>query len=471
MHNNLFFTNDVRDYIKELFNNRKLSTKAISYKFYLELCHFFNIIRKFEITDRKKTIQKLLLHILCNGNKNDRLNTFNFFIDNLKTIDIEKSIKNIIFDIKDELIININKNNSKESCKNEINEILNKYFKSLKFKQFDITEHDIIKNKINDSNHKDIELFMNFFNYVECIDNQCEIYNITDKNNPKSKLNLIKNEKDKILLLELFNGIDVQLVLSQNDELKFNTIELEFDKVFENKLKKVCNEYAQKFEDEYNKSEKNIIIQDGGIKTGEFSGLILLPVFGFIYASIYTILLKIGFKEFLKSNFAEPLLFLSSGALTIYIFFFLPDQIDKYEQDLYVDKNDPDFLNKIKNKKLVIFIYKSILNIAYAASFATILYFGKISENNQINFYGGENKCYIIENLKINLVNKFLLFSIDNKNNIKIIEKCDKIKLDNKQYLLSGYSDYGSLDCLHITHLFKNNKFNGGKKYKIIKFI
>ena len=47
MNNNiLFFTNDVRNYIKELYHNKNLSTTAISYTFYKELCQFINFIKK-----------------------------------------------------------------------------------------------------------------------------------------------------------------------------------------------------------------------------------------------------------------------------------------------------------------------------------------------------------------------------------------------------------------------------------------
>jgi hypothetical protein len=62
---------------------------------------------------------------------------------------------------------------------------------------------------------------MNFFNYVECLDVECDNYKITDKNNTNSRLNLIKNDNGKILLLELFNDTDVQIILNLNNELFF----------------------------------------------------------------------------------------------------------------------------------------------------------------------------------------------------------------------------------------------------------
>ena len=480
MDNNvLFFTNNVRNYIRELYHNKNLLTTAISYTFYKELCQFINFIKKFEVVDRKKTIKKLLLYISCNGDIQNRENTFNLFIENLKNIDIEESIKKIILDIKDELLININKNSTKEECKNDINEILNKYFKSLKFKQSDIKEHNIIKNIINNFNTEDIELFMNFFNYVECIDEQCDNYKITDKNNPKSKLNLIKNEKGKILLLELFNGIDVQLILSPEDESKFNKIESELDKVFDNELKKVCDEYAQKFEEEYNKKNVNstIIKQEGGCNpTGLcMEYVVLLGISYNINNYIHKILKNIGLDILLNNVLGKIILFFSSSYLTYYIFIVLPEIMYNYENKLnYIESKNNK--NKKKEKELEIFIYRSIKNILLATTIAVLLYFSiqmdiydkKYKKNN--NLYGGGNKCYIIPNLKINLVNKFLIFTTEN-NDINIIEKCDQIKLGNKKYLLSGYSDNNSIDCLNTTNLFKNNKINGGKKYKIIKLL
>ena len=473
MNNNiLFFTNDVRNYIKELYHNKNLSTTAISYTFYKELCQFINFIKKFEVVDRKKTITKLLLHISCNGTKEDRVNTFNLFIENLKNIDIEESVKNTILDIKDELLTNIDKNNTKEECKNNINEILNKYFKSLKFKQYNIKEQHIIKNKINNSNVEDVELFMNFFNYVECIDEQCNNYKITDKNNPKSILNLIKNEKGKILLLELFNGIDVQLILSPEDESKFNKIESEFDKVFNNELKKVCDKYAGKFEDEYNKKNvKNQVAGYGAIIIG-----VPIATTIAIYTSISIILEKIGLLFLLKNTLVKFILTASSVTLTGYIYFILPKQINKYKSELNKVESS-NYENGTKEREFEIYMYKAITNILLYTTMSVLLYFAykidiysKQNDKKNNNLYGGGNKCYIIPNLKINLVNKFLLFSTEN-NDINIIEKCDKIKLNNKQYLLSGYSNYNSIDCLNTTNLFKNNKINGSKKYKIIKLL
>ena len=51
------------------------------------------------------------------------------------------------------------------------------------------------------------------------------------------------------------------------------------------------------------------------------------------------------------------------------------------------------------------------------------------------------------------------MFSTDN-NDIKIIENCNQIKLENKQYLLSEYREYNTTDCLQTTNLFRNNKIN-----------
>ena len=60
--NILFISDNVRDYIKLLDNNKNVSTTAMKYTLYDDLCKFIEKIKIFEIIDKKKTLKKLLCH-------------------------------------------------------------------------------------------------------------------------------------------------------------------------------------------------------------------------------------------------------------------------------------------------------------------------------------------------------------------------------------------------------------------------
>jgi hypothetical protein len=99
--------------------------------------------------------------------------------------------------------------------------------------------------------------------------------------------------------------------------------------------------------------------------------------------------------------------------------------------------------------------------LANIIHFYTVFYSGE-----NINLTGGGNdKCFIIPYLKMNILNKFLLISSDD-NNYQDFKECDannKIDIKNKNYILSDYQSTiskNSLDCLSKTNLFKNKKTN-----------
>ena len=171
--NILFISNNVRDYIKNLDHEKNISTIAMTFTLYSELCTFINKIKKFETIDKKKTLIKLLAHIGCSAkyNETERKDKLNFFIESLDIMEIDTSIKNIIINMKDALLSMILKYN-KDSCKIEINKLLNNYFKSYNFKQVENEEYLIIKNELSNASLEDRELFMKYFNYVECLDEQ-----------------------------------------------------------------------------------------------------------------------------------------------------------------------------------------------------------------------------------------------------------------------------------------------------------
>ena len=255
--NILFISNNVRDYIKNLDHEKNISTIAMTFTLYSELCTFINKIKKFETIDKKKTLIKLLAHIGCSAkyNETERKDKLNFFIESLDIMEIDTSIKNIIINMKDALLSMILKYN-KDSCKIEINKLLNNYFKSYNFKQVENEEYLIIKNELSNASLEDRELFMKYFNYVECLDEQCENYKITNNENNKSKINLIKDINGKIILLELFNSKNVQININSTQTSVFENIISKFKTFIEEKIKNISDLYSKKFLEQYYKNNK-----------------------------------------------------------------------------------------------------------------------------------------------------------------------------------------------------------------------
>ena len=501
--NILFISDNVRDYIKNLDIKKNISTIAISYDLYDELCTFINKIKKFETIDKKKTIVKLLSHILCDEKYNEIeiKDNFNFFIESLEIIETDPIIKNIIINMKNDLLEIILKYD-KNSCKIEINKLLNEYLKDNNFKQIEDKEHSIIKKELLNASPDDRYLFMKYFNYVECLDEQCDNYKISNKENIKSKINIIKDSFGKIELLELFNSKDVQVNLNYGQLSLFENSIFKFKQILQNKIKNISELYSKKFLEQYNNTNTNKNT-DNNIKIGgeiwpqncntgncPFAALVVI-IASIIGSIIIGILQQIPIFNFLGNLFIDLLNkynklprfnFYGGGIYGVFDiinnkYFNIRFTFNVYGLFLSLKKSIIDsFINKsihidssIKNS-LNIYLNLNIMLIMKDIFFFIINFFKynpKIGGNN-INLLGGENKkCFIIPDLKINLLNKFFLIPIDNKKYQNFKECNNNIYIGNKKFILDDYkinnienNIENNIDCLTKTNLFKNKKIN-----------
>ena len=491
--NILFISNNVRDYIKNLDHEKNISTIAMTFTLYSELCTFINKIKKFETIDKKKTLIKLLAHIGCSAkyNETERKDKLNFFIESLDIMEIDTSIKNIIINMKDALLSMILKYN-KDSCKIEINKLLNNYFKSYNFKQVENEEYLIIKNELSNASLEDRELFMKYFNYVECLDEQCENYKITNNENNKSKINLIKDINGKIILLELFNSKNVQININSTQTSVFENIISKFKTFIEEKIKNISDLYSKKFLEQYYKNNKiggDIWPENCNASNCSFAVLMMLiaPIIGGI---IINMLREIPyFDVFAKIFFGMMVAYSTISSVkneiklggSIYGIFNLINlsninigfSFNVYKLIISLKKSIIDSfithsinIDKSIKDSLNIYLTVNILPIMKKIFFLIINFFkfNKFGGEN-INLIGGENnKCFVIPDLKINLLNKFLSISTNNSyQNFKECDKYNKIDIGNKNYILSGDNQLiktNNFDCLYKTNLYKQSKKN-----------
>ena len=515
--NILFISDNVRDYIKLLDNNKNVSTTAMKYTLYDDLCKFIEKIKIFEIIDKKKTLKKLLLHICCSDKYNefDRKNKLDFFIESLNIIETDKTIKNILIIMRDDLLTMSSKYNKNE-CKSEIDKLLNKYFKSSKLKQVEISEHNIIKKELLNATESDKELFMKYFNYVECVDDECDDFKITDKYNKNSKINLIKDNSEKILLLELFNGKNVQINMNSEEFSFIEVLYNKFNSFLKEIIKKVSKIYGKKFEEEYGDKSSINENQNGGLSDkdikmgidaakmvfGESTDLILgilaIPVIYFIVFHVmacggcggnntrdmckscmkgginnntkggmkgggfYDIFNILKYKNF---NISSSLDFLKSY---VYAPTVINDTINNYSgiSDIIKNKLKDYLIEKIG--EILKTIFSEIIN------FFKFNKFGGNCANITSLIGGGDDKCFIIPDLKINLINNLLLFPSDDKNftDFKECDNKNKIDLGNHNYILNTYYKEelimdnidnnidNDMTCLKKTNLFRTNNIN-----------
>ena len=272
--NILFITNEVRDYIKDLdtkinIEKKNVSTTALTFKLYKDLCNFIDKIKKFEVIGKKKTLQKLLSHIVCSNvyTKEEKKIKLDFFIESLKNIETDETIKNAINSIKSKLLSTMSND---MDCKKKVDDSLNSFFESSKIKSIEMKEHDAMKSELNSANKNDRELFMKFFNHVECMDEFCNNYKIVEKNNNKTKLNLIKNN-DKISILELFNGKNVQLITTEEDESFLQNISSSILSFINTYIIKISDEYAEKIYDEMETSQSGGYVRMSSRMNGRMS--------------------------------------------------------------------------------------------------------------------------------------------------------------------------------------------------------
>ena len=149
----------------------------------------------------------------------------------MKTKKLEAFIASVKAENKNENIEMLNKmeeikanipkmleNGSSENCKQEILYILDGYFKNNIFTEKNNIEHEKFRKKIIDSDVRDRELFLHFFDFVKCKVNDC---NYTDKSTEQiegSRMNLRKKNGDEIILLDLFSfSKNVSIIMNDKE--------------------------------------------------------------------------------------------------------------------------------------------------------------------------------------------------------------------------------------------------------------
>lgn len=417
MSNSLFETENVKQYINDLFNKQK-DTKAISYTLYIELCKFIEKIKVFEVVGKKETLKNILVHIVCSEKytSDEKKERIIMLIDSLKKKD--KSNEKKIEEMKNNLLLELEKNNTnKQKCKTDIDKILVSYFNSFSIKSENNTINEEMKLKIKNSSKEDRELFLNFFNYVKCEDVECEKYKIVTSDTDNSKLNLIKNDK-KIKLFELFTGKDVQLIISQEEDNEINK-----KKPFlKRKLDEIIDSVVELL------SKKGFIVNDKELMKGGGKGEI---------------------KKWIKKKLEE--------------------------------------MKLLKNDELTTLGFITFSG-ALLASGATLFLYNFLKQNENVDFtpppppipggniIGGGIKCFLIPDLKLNLVDKLLTEEeYESKISDFGFKECDNaniINLENKKYLLEGEkqnipNDFEEnflkqkeqkINCLTETNLFRRIK-------------
>jgi hypothetical protein len=293
--NKLFITNDVRDYIKQLYiekyiNNNDVSTIALTHSLYISLCKFIENISQYNIIDKRNTLQNYLVNIICHDDdfyttelKIEKINSIISFIEKENSF-LQKGIEFIsmgIFGTSDnknnikilkalhEIKKNISKillNKSKDECKKEITSILEKYFKINYISETDDFKlHNKIKKLLTESSKDDVELFMNFFIFVKCDNNKCEKYIKSDYGIKNSILSLKKEKDDEsIILLELLKGIQTKVIITNKEDEHLNSF-LEF---IREKIYKIASFIGMKIANLYSVDIEGFENMDKLIKVG-----------------------------------------------------------------------------------------------------------------------------------------------------------------------------------------------------------
>jgi hypothetical protein len=209
--NNLFVSDDVRDYIQELYSKQDITneytvTWALTSSLFRDLEIFFERIALCDKVDNKNTLKNYLVNMICSDitySKEKLIYNINEFKNSLGS-NTTIYIKNVLNDIEKDINYIIPLNNFER--KKFITVILNKYYAipdiSEECEKYNTEVIDVLKD--NNTSKKDIELFMNFFTL--------EQYN-TDL---IFKLNLKKNNGSEIILLNLLKGDRVIIVDNVN---------------------------------------------------------------------------------------------------------------------------------------------------------------------------------------------------------------------------------------------------------------
>ena len=252
MNNELFITNEVRDYIKEVnnahINNYKVTTTAINLKLYISLCKFIENIYIYDTVDKKNTLKNYIINMVCSNEfdtqkKQSNLSIFIESINPNKYINV--ILKKTLLSVYNNIYKILEQDNI-EKQKKYINKILGNYFNKDSDKNSDILLHDSIKKKLN-NNKEDAKLYLEFFKIIECDDNYCNNpRTIKDYNKETSRFSLIRDDETKhVKLLEIFNGKDVKIIVTDTEIEKINNYKNSYYKIIETIMKPYYDEMVK----------------------------------------------------------------------------------------------------------------------------------------------------------------------------------------------------------------------------------
>ena len=225
--NDLFITNDVRDYIKNINDNIKngytVTTNAIGCILYTCLCLFIHMVFKIDIittVDIFKNYIKYLLSYDKNDTLEDTKKKINILREYLKIISLiydSNHDETFYNDSFEELIKYRISNNSKNlQLQNNIIDKLVKLFDNYSKRNIDNELNNKIKKAITD-NPEDGKLFLEFFDIVKCNNLNCEDIKIIYDYNDKDARFTLKKNNNVIKLLEVFNGKSVKIIVNNID--------------------------------------------------------------------------------------------------------------------------------------------------------------------------------------------------------------------------------------------------------------
>ena len=491
--NELFVSDEVRDYIKNINNLIKsgntVITETLNTSLYIGLCILMYQIFDFGSIEIQESFKKYLTYIVnSNDTIENKKNKIKIFIDFLKINSRGICFKKVLVDTIDDLLLLFGPNNNK----NEENIIF--ILKCLNLENIinnDMLFYDDIRKKLK-NNPEDAKLFLEFFNIVECNDEYCNIMkNITDYKNKNGRFILKKNE-NTIKLLEIFNGKSVKVIVTENDIF----IIKQYKENYNNHIIQLTKTYVKKtisdIKNDLKSGGENI--QNGG----GFLDLFKLQTFVDILENSLTEILTNIYDTFILYSKKVSELFkldwLSlGGIITIptlksnydnsnkynfiynynhfkdYIYNFLYNKISVFIKLLGDQKNFMSSIaKKIKSNSQLYLEERSkphtdILNFFGVST--DVNNFSNSIENKisaKINSFlgGGSTNCFILPNLKQSLLK--VLINVYNINMIELympdkFEKCDI--LNNNSYTIITIP-YNKLDCLVKTNLFRKNKKN-----------
>ena len=495
--NELFITDEVRDYIKNINDliksGNNVITETLTCSLYCGLCSLMYYIFEFDTVETEKTFRKYLAYLInSNDSIENKKNKIKIFVDFLKINARGNNmiiLKKMLINNKNDLISLFTHPNNKEN-EDYIEYILKCFSIDVRYVS-DMSYHDKIRKNLK-NNSDDAKLFLEFFNIVECDNIFC--YNPKknyDNKNEKGRF-VLKKQDNVIKLLELFNGKSVKVIVSNKDIEGIKSYGVEYN----NYINELTAFYVDKtINDIKNDSKNDDNIQNGG----GFLDLFKIDSFINLLKSTFTDILNKLYDKYINysKNISElfKLDWISEGGLfTIanvakknnftdisddfgytmshlndYIGGFFYKSLSTFIKLFDYQKNFVSTSTKIVKNNLQLYLqerskpHMDILKFFGAAPAGNESLNYIESESSKYLLGGGSYNCFVLPNLKQSLL-KVLI----NVYNINIIElyipkKFEKCNITNYNSYTIQITPINKTDCLNKTNLFRkkiNNNNN-----------